>query len=391
MLKQLEEKLSYDGFFQSLSTLTEGTKEQYKAALTDFEKWSIDTEGKNLDQMMVELKNYNTKNQIKLLQNWINDSQSSGRTKRHRAGFVCKFLYYYDIDIDGRDFKTLKFGKMGKSFKKPFTIEIIKQIYNNSSHRRQVLYLFLISTGCRISEAMSLRRKDFDMTKKRIKVQIYQSKNDETRLGYLTKEAGRMISPILNKLDPNDFVFATMEDMKRAKNTEGQCFRRVTDQLGLGTDRRRSGIRHWTIHSFRSFLFTQYTKTHNGDLAHAYIGREQYLDSYLNMTEEEQLEQFIKVEPLLFINEALPETDTVINLREELEKVKQVKDDRLDRIEEELKKSQELNERNFDIMKLVSEGMITIKPDKKADFYIDNRKHNKFLKVEAKKKKKVVK
>lgn len=362
MLKQLEEKLSYDGFFQSLSTLTEGTKEQYKAALTDFEKWSIDTEGKNLDQMMVELKKYNTKNQIKLLQNWINDSQSSGRTKRHRAGFVCKFLYYYDIDIDGRDFKTLKFGKMGKSFKKPFTIEIIKQIYNNSSHRRQVLYLFLISTGCRISEAMALRRKDFEMSTKRIKVQIYQSKNDETRLGYLTKEAGRMISPILNKLDPNDFVFATMEDMKRAKNTEGQCFRRVTDQLGLGTDRRRSGIRHWTIHSFRSFLFTQYTKTHNGDLAHAYIGREQYLDSYLNMTEEEQLEQFIKVEPLLFINEAQPETDQVIELREQLEQVKEKKQDEVDTLRQDVNEMKDHYDELEDFVLRVSRGELRVAP-----------------------------
>jgi len=53
MLKQLEEKLSYDGFFTSvLGTKSEGTKQQYQAALTDFEKWSIKTEGKNLDEII---------------------------------------------------------------------------------------------------------------------------------------------------------------------------------------------------------------------------------------------------------------------------------------------------------------------------------------------------
>ena len=350
MLKQLEEKLSYDGFFQSLSTLAEGTREQYKAALTDFEKWSIQTEGKNLDQMTIELKKYNTKNQIKLLQNWINDSQSAGRTKRHRAGFVCKYLYYYDVDIDSRDFKTLKFGKMGKSYKKPFTLELIKQIYNNSSHRRQVLYLFLISTGCRISEAMALRRKDFDMSKKRIKVQIYQSKNDETRLGYLSKEAGRMLAPKLNKLEPDDLVFAKDNDITKAKNGEGQCFRRVVDELGLGNDRRRSGLRHFTIHSFRSFLFTQYTKTHNGDLAHAYIGREQYLDTYLNMTEEEQLEQFVKVEPLLFINEAQPETEQVIELRAQLKESLQKNQD-LESLRNRMAQLEEQQQKQYNLKK----------------------------------------
>jgi len=291
--------------------------------------------------MIPELATYNSKNQIKLLQNWINASQSTGRTKRHRAGFICKYLFYYDIDIDQRHFKLLSFGSMGKSFKKPFTIDIIKQIYNNSSHRRQVLYLFLISTGCRISEAMALRRKDFDMTPKRIKVQIYQSKNDETRLGYLTIEAGRMIAPILNRLEPDDYVFARDSDTKRAKNGEGQCFRRVVDELGLGNDRRRSGLRHFTIHSFRSYLFTQYTKTHNGDLAHAYIGREQYLDTYLNMTEEEQLEQFIQVEPLLFINEAQPETDTVIELREQVKQLKK-QEPSINQLETQLKKMESL-------------------------------------------------
>ena len=105
MLKQLEKKRNYEGFFQtSLGTLTEGTKQQYSAALTDFEKWSIDTEGKNLDQMIIELKNYDKQDQLDLLQNWINDSQSAGRTKRHRAGFICKYFYYNKIDIDSRDF-----------------------------------------------------------------------------------------------------------------------------------------------------------------------------------------------------------------------------------------------------------------------------------------------
>ena len=37
------------------------------------------------------------------------------------------------------------------------------------------------------------------------------------------------------------------------------------------------------------------------------------------------------------------------------------------------------NERNYEIMKLVSQGLVKIKPDKKADFYIDNRKLNKEL------------
>jgi len=114
-----------------------------------------------------------------------------------------------------------------------------------------------------------------------------------------------------------------MKILKKSAVTEQQCFRRVTDLLGLGKERRRSNLRHFTIHSLRSYTFTQWTKTHNADLAHAYIGREQYLDTYLNMPEEEQLEYFLKVEPLLFINEAEPETQAVIQLREDNKKTRE--------------------------------------------------------------------
>jgi len=319
-LKQLR---SYDGFFTDiLATNSDGTKKQYVSALKDYENYCIKAYNRTLDQMIEELKQLNTQDQILVLQRWVNASESQPQTKRQRAGFVNKYLYYREINIDPRDWKQLKFGKMGKSFKKPLSKEILKLIFNRSSMKRKILYLFLISTGCRINEAVKLRKKDFDLSGKRIKIQIYQSKSTLTRIGYLTKECSRMIKPLLARLDSDDLVFGGNEDSEKSAVTEQQCFRRVTDLLGLG-ERRRSNHRHFTIHSLRSFTFTQFTKTHNADLAHAYIGREQYLDTYLNLPEEDQLEYFIKVEPLLFINEAEPETEAVIQLREENEKIRE--------------------------------------------------------------------
>jgi len=320
----LVQKRTFEGFFKDiLSENSEGTKNQYHSALKDFERYCMKEYSMNLENMLGEIKSVKTPDRMLLLQRWVNASNSSSRTKRARAGFLNKYLYYREINIDSRDFKQLKFGKMGKAFKKPLTKEILKQIFNRSSYRRKILYLFLISTGCRINEAVKLRKKDFETEGKRIKVQIYQSKNDETRIGYLTIECGRMIKPILDKLSDNDLVFGKNQDPAKSSITEQQCFRRVTDQLGLG-ERMRSNHRHFTIHSLRSYTFTQWTKTHNADLGHAYIGREQYLDTYLRMPEEEQLDYFIKVEPSLFINEAEPETDTVIQLRKEMAKYKEV-------------------------------------------------------------------
>ena len=78
---------------------------------------------------------------------------------------------------------------------------------------------------------------------------------------------------------------------------------------------------------------------------------------------EELYEAYLKIEPyLMVINPKHDESKEINELKKEMQELRS------------------LNERNYDIMKLVSEGMITIKPDKTADFYIDNRKHNKFLK-----------
>jgi len=309
---------SYDGFFKDiLAVNSEGTKKQYGAALKDFEKYCIKAHNCTLDQMIEELIKLDTNDKILVLQRWVNDGQSSNRTKRSRAGSVNKYLYYRGVSIGARDWKQLKFGKMGKSFKEPLTIEILKQIFNRSSHRRKTLYLFLISTGCRINEAVKIRKSDFDLSKKRIKVRIYQSKNDETRIGYLTKECARYMKPLLARKNDNDLIFGVNSDSEKAVVTESQCFRRVTDILGL-TSRRRSGIRDYTIHTLRAFTYTQFTTELNADLAHAYLGHEQYLDTYLSIPEENQLKYFIQVEPKLFINEAIPETEQIVQLKEQL-------------------------------------------------------------------------
>jgi len=314
----LVQQRSFEGFFKDiLASNSEGTRHQYKSALKDFEKYCIKQFDRNLEDMIPEIKEATSQDRLLFLQRWVNDSQSSPSTKRQRAGFLNRYLYYRGIDIDPRDWKQLKFGKVSKSFKKPLSKEILKQIYNRSSYRRKTLYTFLVSTGCRINEAVKVKKKDFELSKERIKVTIHQSKNNQTRIGYLTIECARMIKPILSKIENNDLVFGVNKDWEKSVVTEGQCFRRVTDLLGLGKERRLSNLRHYTIHSLRGFTYTQFTKIHNADLAHAYIGHEQYLDTYLNMPEEEQLEYFIKVEPYLFINEAAPESDRVHELIKE--------------------------------------------------------------------------
>ncbi|KAG0511379.1 MAG: hypothetical protein NPMRD1_200030, partial [Nitrosopumilales archaeon] len=82
----LEQLRSYDGFFKDiLHSNSEGTKNQYRSALKDFERYCFQEYSKSLEEMLDVLKAEKIQDQILRLQKWINASDSSPRTKRNRA------------------------------------------------------------------------------------------------------------------------------------------------------------------------------------------------------------------------------------------------------------------------------------------------------------------
>jgi len=98
-LSILTQLRSYDGFFKDiLDSNSEGTKGQYASALKDFERYCSQEYSKSLEEMLDVLKAEKIQDQLLILQRWINASDSSPRTKRNRAGFVNKYLYYREID-----------------------------------------------------------------------------------------------------------------------------------------------------------------------------------------------------------------------------------------------------------------------------------------------------
>ncbi len=120
----------------------------------------------------------------------------------------------------------------------------------------------------------------------------------------------------------------------------------------------------------------------NSNIAEKLMAHKRGLDGvYLQPTREECFAEFVKAIPELTID-PIERNNQVLEAKDKKISQLQAKDDRIDKIEDQLRKYQELNDRNFEIMKLVSEGLITIKPDDKADFYLDTRKLNNFRKAQ---------
>lgn len=315
----LSKQRTKESFFNvRLSSYSKSTQKQYRQAFDGFENFCMSKFNKDLEEMIPELKVSNTEDVIDFLQEFINQSNANPYTTKVRVNFLNNYLYYRGIKIDSRDLKELKYGKRQKQLKEPLTRKLIQQIIDNASSKKKSLYLTLISTGCRINEAVKLRKKDFVTSSERIRVKIYQSKNNSYRDGFLTTEAERMVRPMLEELSDDDLVFGTNENWQQASESEMQAFRRLVDKTKL-SDRYSTKIRTITLHSFRSYCYTQWIKVHNSDLGHAYIGRTQYLDVYLRITPDDFMEKFLMVEPLLLINEAQPESVAIQELRKKVD------------------------------------------------------------------------
>ena len=97
---------------------------------------------------------------------------------------------------------------------KYFTLEEARRVISSETKAKSYgawfLCLFLYSTGVRVSEALSVRVRDFDPENRIIMVKTLKTKKEKTRPIPVSKEfAGELIFWVRqNRLRPSDLVFA---------------------------------------------------------------------------------------------------------------------------------------------------------------------------------------
>ena len=83
--------------------------------------------------------------------------------------------------------------------------------------------------------------------------------------------------------------------------TETKTFSKLIDKVFPKLERYESGTRRITLHSFRSFFITQAVRSVSDSFAHALAGQEGYLGMYKRYDNKSMLEDYLKLEPNLFI------------------------------------------------------------------------------------------
>lgn len=299
-----------------------------------------------------------------MLQDFINWNLKQGRgnyTIRVIFSNLRKYLLHLGIKTNEQDIKEyLTFGKRTKEERYPLSQEEYAQIVNGCSRnpRLQALFLTLGSSGMRIGEAVNLKKRDLDMSKDRIKINIpANTKTRAARSTYISKEAQKILEPILKNLEPEDYIFAR-KNCRLYERSVGTSLNTVLRRIGFSEKYQTNRYCKITSHSFRSYFFTKAARRHGENYAHRMTGHGGYLMQYDRMTEEEKLEMYKELEPELVIFDQTKNELEIKRLLEENRSIEELRSEIME-LREKQTKQDKLIIKNLEKQKRIPESSIS--------------------------------
>ena len=222
-----------------------------------------------------------------------------------------------NIEINSRILaKRVKIPKAEEEEPEPFTKEQMRILLDRCSNQAKLKYMVLKDTGCRIGELVQIRKRDVDLSQKRIviKIQAKYTKTRKARTVFITRETEPMFRILLKHKKDEELMFGTSEDKYSAKGSEKAHFTYYRNELARDYpefgERYQSNNRHKkTVHSIRSFTATQCTRAIDESWGHGYTGHKKYLDQYIR-DKDDYLEKFIRSENYLMIYETMEVVDS---------------------------------------------------------------------------------
>lgn len=147
-------------------------------SLKTFDDFCLKEYQKPSDSLIAELREHQGDELYHFLQDFINfmdkKSLSISSIKTYFT-FIRSYLRSQGIRIYTEDIRDMvRFPKQVKEMLEPLTKETIKTLLDYSNHEKKALYLTLLSSGMRIGEALSLRKKDFDFSSNPVMITIQE-------------------------------------------------------------------------------------------------------------------------------------------------------------------------------------------------------------------------
>ncbi|QLH02826.1 hypothetical protein C5F47_04290 [Nitrosopumilus cobalaminigenes] len=315
-------------FMAKMITRDPKTLEGYTHTLQNFENYCMEKTGKV--DCIEDLKKFDETDLFEFLQGWINQNHDRApRTVKNYFSQVKKYLHYRGIKLHPQDIKEeLDFRRNMQEDLYGLSLEDIQTILKPLRYKHRVQFLCQLSGLMRVGETVQLRKKHLDGSGLNIIVKIPPTiaKFKKGRTTFFSKEASRLLRPILRKLDDDDLVFGTNENHIFSELNVEQIMRRTLKKVGL--DMRYESNNRFMIntHSFRAYGITKVSR-HDSNFAKKLAGQKGYLDEYDRMTDAEKLELYQKIESDLTIDDTAKlkaENDKLQEERKEIDELREM-------------------------------------------------------------------
>lgn len=303
-------------FYAKLGAKSHKTLKKARISVENFERFT----GESIEQTALDFKSKSKQEVLDHLQTWLNQAKLAPRSKRSYFGYIKKCLRHLGVEITTDDVKDeIDFPEVPKEELHPCSDDELRQILGVCDYKFKVNTVVECSSGIRRGELVQVRKKHFVFGKARLLIKLPPSiaKFGKARTIILSKEAGILVTPKLNKLSDNDLAFAKSENPEFGYNNEQQKLQRCLEKLGLD-QRYESNNRHKiNTHSFRAWFITKMSRR-DKDLAYLLSGQEGYLLSYDRLSDDEKLELYLKYEGDLLIYDDSKRVKEIENTNEKL-------------------------------------------------------------------------
>ena len=367
-MSELRLERTRTSFMEKISSKDPLTQRGYVIGLNNFDNFCMEKFGKA--DYISELKKCNDDQIYDCLQALINWNNSlAPRTVTNYFSKVKKYLHYRGIKLHPQDVKEeLDFKSRIDEELYPLSIENIQAIFKAIPYNHKVALLCELSGLLRIGETVQLRKRHLIISKENIIVKIPANiaKFKKGHTTFFSKEASKLLRPILRRKEDNDLVFGTNENKTFAELNSEQTLRRTLRKIGLDMKYESTGRFMINTHSFRAYGITKISR-HDPNFAKKLAGQKGYLLQYDRMTDEEKLELYQKLEIDLIIDTTEKQKAEIKKLENDKTKLESMNESNMKLMGKMRRMGHDTNLSTSDVTKIIYNELVKIKDEMKKE------------------------
>jgi len=305
---------------------SESTKRVYKAGVKNFLK----VVGlHNADQYIAEVKNgRDFFSDLLNYAKYMSENNYPPKTAGAYSQAIINFIEYeLDIELSKKQRRKLNNalpkGKRARTIEDDLTRDVLRKILTHCDTKGKALFLFLVSSGIRIGEALKLELDDINLKSDPVKVKVRgeYTKTGEPYYSFISREAKDALLEWL-KIRQDYILSAKNRGRGLSKLGYGKGLKSVEDKrifpfsqavaqqmwnnalrkAGLENHDKVTKRRTLHIHMLRKYFLSKLKLVIPKEIAEALAGHEEGLDeAYRRYTKEEIRDWYKKAEPYLYV------------------------------------------------------------------------------------------